>query len=247
LSGPNAGDHRDTIIENNYFANNWSSSANHGTTIKVSRGVKDLIIRYNVIKDCKGTACLDIIGPGATVGLDGAKIYGNVIINAKGGNGVWASGGNNYVIANTEIYNNTHVNSSSSFFRPGSPSASASIQAQASGNIVYNNLIYNSSASITLESQVTHDYNYYIDTLTTPSSETNSQIATGDPFVNKSGEDFHLTSDTDAGIVLGSEFATDPDGQARGADGIWTRGAFEKIGSQPLPPTGLRTTPTLSE
>ena len=46
-------------------------------------------------------------------------------------------------------------------------------------------------------------------------------------FVNP-GSDFRLLSPTDAGDdTIGETYLTDPDGNTRGADGVWDRGAFE--------------------
>jgi hypothetical protein len=57
--------------------------------------------------------------------------------------------------------------------------------------------------------------------------------------VNVSGGDFHLTAPL-AGIALASTFNLDLDGNIRGANGVWDRGAYE-VGGGPRPPTGLVT------
>jgi len=46
-------------------------------------------------------------------------------------------------------------------------------------------------------------------------------------FVDWAGGDFHLRAPTEAGRTLESPFDVDPDGQRRGADGVWDRGLDE--------------------
>jgi hypothetical protein len=84
-------------------------------------------------------------------------------------------------------------------------------------------------------------HNWYYDSGT--QSETNIQNGTGNPFVNRTGKDYHLSAATNAGYTLSSPYNTDPDGNPRGGDGVWDRGAFEFGGVAPSPPKGLRIIP----
>ena len=60
------------------------------------------------------------------------------------------------------------------------------------------------------------------------------------PFVSTSGQNYHLSSGTTAGLVLPAPYNIDYDGHIRGADGTWDRGAYE-FDARPNPPTGLST------
>jgi len=58
--------------------------------------------------------------------------------------------------------------------------------------------------------------------------EEDAQIIASDPFVDASACDLHLASPTAAGAVLDDPFSSlDLDGQTRGGDGAWDRGAYE--------------------
>jgi len=148
------------------------------------------------------------------------KIYGNVLVDTAGGNGVIASGGSDFVIADTLIYNNTCVNCGVILHQCGANPACAS----ASGNVVKNNILYNGTCNIdvNLGSAVDNDYNAYL-TCSAPETETNGQILTLDPFVNSAiGDtgDYHLTSSAastlNAGLTLASPYTQDLDGNTRG-------------------------------
>ncbi|MGH7454640.1 MAG: hypothetical protein ACRENG_25015 [bacterium] len=54
------------------------------------------------------------------------------------------------------------------------------------------------------------------------------QIGTGNPFVDLANENFRLLSATQRGKGnLGAPYNVDADGNIRGSDGVWDRGAFE--------------------
>jgi len=246
----------DVIAEYNYFDGNWSTSAVHGEMFTSTNGSKDITLRYNVVKDCRGTACLGCIGPGTEVSCDAWDIYGNIIINNQGGNGVWASGGGNFILRDFEVYNNTFVDSGSGFALL--PCQSVDKCSRATGNVMKNNLFYKSS-QLTAGS-VVRDFNACFSdgsgkTCDGVASETNGQIGAGNPMVSPADfTNFHLTAATDSGEVLASPFNTDIDGIGRGTDGVWDRGAYEFGGFLPPPPpppplnpTRLRTTLTVSE
>jgi hypothetical protein len=65
----------------------------------------------------------------------------------------------------------------------------------------------------------------------------NPQLALGtSPFYDSS---FRLKEPTAKGVELGGPYNTDGDGNVRGADEVWDRGAYEFTGD-PLPPRNLR-------
>ena len=72
-------------------------------------------------------------------------------------------------------------------------------------------------------------------------TEAHEHVVTGgtDPFINSAAGDFRLLAGTAAGIALPSPYNLDMNGNVRGADGTWDRGAFEFVsGSSPFPPSG---------
>jgi len=80
-----------------------------------------------------------------------------------------------------------------------------------------------------------HDYNWFSGTGN--NGETHG-IAGGSetPFVDRAIKDYHLKSGSstiDSGTNLGSQYEFDPDGNTRGADGVWDRGAYEFGGAPP--------------
>ncbi len=105
-----------------------------------------------------------------------------------------------------------------------------------------------------------HDYNTFLSissllVSTDPlSSHEFLSEATVTPFVASSGRNYHLVSDTSPahlndGLALASPFSVDPDGNTRGTNGAWDRGAYQfssgtatapQPPSQPSPPQNLR-------
>jgi hypothetical protein len=68
-------------------------------------------------------------------------------------------------------------------------------------------------------------------------SETHGQGKASNPFVSLTGENYHLTAHTNAGLSLGSPYNVDYDGNTRTT---WDRGAYEfATGISPNPPTNL--------
>jgi len=104
-----------------------------------------------------------------------------------------------------------------------------------------------------------HGYDAYFASPNTAANDndTYKQVSAANPFVNLSGNDFRLVSDTTAGVTLtntgtywnGSTtvpntFNVDMNGVTRGASGTWDRGALQVPSSaQPNPPTSLTGTP----
>lgn len=206
----------DITVEYLYVNGNWTSVAHHGVTLQMRDSVSS-VIRYNILVGARGTTTVGWYGAVAT----GHAMYGNVIDDAQGGNGVFASGDSaSLSCLNCIVYHNTIVNSTASFFRQGNPSSS--------GNVLKNNLLWNSGTGIQ-GNGITNDYNSYLSAIDTPPTETNGQIATLDPFVSSAGDNFRLANDTSvlAGTILGSPYHLDLTGRVRGADGVVDRGAYE--------------------
>jgi hypothetical protein len=72
-------------------------------------------------------------------------------------------------------------------------------------------------------------------------SEAHAQSKASNPFVNLTGQNYHLSAHTSGGQNLGSPYNIDYDGNTRTT---WDRGAYEfSSGTQPDPPTNLTGTP----
>ncbi len=219
-------------IEYCYIARNTSTAAQHAEGISDS-GSDNVVIRYNIWSEIQGTAVI--------VGLEHGgiaanwEIYGNVFSRCDVGGviRVLNDASNSASAENWKIYNNTIVNIAGlwSGFRVDA----------GSNNVAYNNLWYNSVR--TAHHRVTISHSWYYNTQR--DNDNNAvQIGTEDPFVDLAKENFHLKSATQNGKGnLGSPYSVDADGNIRGADGVWDRGAYEYgsiTGSlRPDPPRNL--------
>jgi hypothetical protein len=153
--------------------------------------------------------------------MNDSFIYGNIFVDNTGcGNGIISdsSAGN---MSGCLIYNNT-------FIRNTGGGAWFGHAYSGTGNVTYNNLVYNQNGSRSLQ---TSDYNAYFST-TTPPTEANGQISAADPFIASTGGDYHLAENTDAGIDLGAPYNVDMDGITRTT---WSRGAYEYSPEAPVP------------
>jgi len=212
------------VVEYNVLLNGFSSSANHGEWINPNeRPLDNATIAFNIFRGHSGSA-----GQTGTIVANNqdnnnAKIYGNVFDNLLVGNGVitGTSSGN---MNNALVYNNTFLNTSVATNNPIGGSG------QGTGNVAYNNLIYNMSASV--GGGFTTDYNAYFSTTNQP-SETHGQVASSNPFANLAAS-YQLASDTSPWTPLASPYNIDPDGITRSS----SRGGYQ-FGNAPAPPTGL--------
>jgi hypothetical protein len=250
------------VMEYVYCANGWSTGANHGQEIDIAAGTNTggNVVRYNLLTNAQGTAPLALIGPGnsgtaSCVGYN-VLIYGNLVEGSAGGTGIFTTGGSNQSFCNSGVFNNTVVNSGGGGFFNQCESNSSSDPAacsSASGNVVEDNLIWNSAGRINQDlgghgygGTITQDYNSCFSCTSNFSSETHGQIVTGNPYVNSSGGNYQLASDggTDCtsttvvcvGLSLSAPYNMDVNGNTRGADGTWERGAFEFNSGAPPPP-----------
>ena len=238
---------RNSTFEYNWFEKHHYSGSNSGKepyAIACNTGspygsavgkCDNVTIRYSVIRDCMEsgmTGALAVLGSGTSQvdGMNSWNIYGNLFANCSP-NTATIGGANYGSVRNTKIYNNTFVNVRN-FFRQCEADCTL-----AGNNVIENNLLYSSdSRYLGAGGTITRDYNAYFSAVDTPPTETNGQIASGNPFVNSAGGDYHLAAGTLAGLVLVSPFNIDIAGLIRGADGIWDRGAYEFVSSSPPPP-----------
>lgn len=248
------------VFDHDYCARNFYIAPDHsaGWTLEESSG-STYTISNSVFTDVESTAWI--------VDLYGANvvhqyIYGNVFSYSPGnmfhrngvGNAVFSCINSNTTCDDVHIYNNTVANVTGgqlnnqsgalAFLEPSDASASAwSIE---------NNLIYNSKSGgltggATPSGAVVVDYNTYIN-LTAGSGDGGSHSyrlsGVADPFVNDSGFNYALISDTvvahlNDGISLSSPFNVDMSGATRGSGGAWDRGALQFASGGLEPPTAV--------
>lgn len=199
---------------------NWIP-AEHSEVMDIY-GRGPFILRYNIFRNFRSTGNVQF-----SDGLQDLQAYGN-LFTGDGGAGytddlsrVFDSFGGESV-SGVKLYDNTFVDISpgGTLFQYGSFANS-----EVRNNIFYN--VKNRNGQLSVGTQgVTLSHNWYYDVGTAP-TESNRQIGTGDPFVNRAGKDFRLKAATDAGMNLGSPYNVDRDGKTRGADGVWDRGAYE--------------------
>jgi hypothetical protein len=146
-------------------------------------------------------------------------VYGNIFVDCTAGNGI-VSGTSVGHLAGVLVYNNSFIRcSSGGWFSGGSGSPS--------GNVAYNNLVFDMAAGIGSGIDF-NDYNVYFQAVDAPAEahgqEAHGQVSAADPFVNQAEGDFHLQGHTDPGLDLGTPYDVDPDGNTRST---WDRGAYE--------------------
>lgn len=236
-------------VEYSYFARNDTDTptGNQGAGW-FDFGSDDHTIRYNVFEDIAGTANIDMKKNDADDNT-GWEIYGNVflnsaLINGTGGNGVigTTSEAGAWDTSGMRIYNNTFININALatsngnnagifFFTDGDSTVS--------DNLVKNNIWYNCVSRVDTNPWFTgitaNDYNWFylcerpentnFDS-TLVADETNGQLGAANPFTDWENMDFSLTSNTEAGVDLGSPYDTDMFGNTRTT---WSRGALEFI------------------
>ncbi|MGZ3745094.1 MAG: hypothetical protein ACXVBQ_14625 [Pseudobdellovibrionaceae bacterium] len=210
------------VFEYNVSLNGFSSVNNHGEDINNTYGImNNQVTRYNWFEG--RTSGTGVIVANAADNIN-AQVYGNVFKNMAAGNGLitGTSAGN---LVSPQVYNNTFLNKSSD--------SGGWIGSNVTGTpLVYNNLIYNMDASMS----VSGDYNAYFSATNIP-TEIHGQIGSGNPFVNLSANDLRLSAPTLAGISLASPYNVDVLATLRGADGTFDRGAFEYASGSSVAPT----------
>lgn len=231
------------IIEYGYVGTFTSTGAAHAEVVSAWAGSfgTHLTFRYNIFTHIEGTGGLmfdNQSSPSAQL-----RVYGNVFYHAAGATweaangliGGWTGGGGEE-FHNARVYNNTFIDTETG------GSVLSGFPNTASGNEARNNLFYSVGDVGDVGGvwgTVTH--NHFI---STTAAGTNTSTGTGNPFVDMTGLDFHLTSATPAGTTLAAPYNVDMYGAVRGADGTWDRGAVEFGPGGLLPaPTNLRWSP----
>jgi hypothetical protein len=199
--------------EYNHIENNWGK-----TCLRGQNTATNVTIRYNMFKNtCRSDgateSCTAEIGFYTNFSeppnFDGAKIYGNVFWTW--GHVDQSNNGTINAMADAKVYNNTiaTVRSGTIGFRLHSTA----------GSVAQNNIIYNAGSALIECSGETCD--------------NNTTYTSNPPFVNMAGANVRLTQAV-SGISLDAAYNRDLDGNTRGEDGVWDRGAFE-FGGTPQP------------
>lgn len=219
------------------------------------------VIRYNVFSDIEGSAFIGTPS-GPTHWWTNLSVYGNIFMRPQTPTRGGCSGGP-LAMWDVKAYgdiifaNNTMIN-----LRTGGYSASP---ISANNSNVYprltfwyyasndfgdvqniNNLYVNcDNVSTTFQDgtsttdSYTQSHNAYFSTTVNAPQDTNGQTLGSDPLPSWESGDFELALATTAGTSLASPYNVDPNGDTRGGDGTWDRGAYEfgSGGPDTTPPT----------
>jgi hypothetical protein len=228
-------------VENCFFERNGGSTNYHHETLWVT-GTNGFTFRGNTIKDTVNGALTGWLMLG---GVSNAYIYNNVFTCsspsacATGGNGIIATwDANEYANTNVNIVNNTFANLPSNgnpaiYFKHSGGAVDANVN-------VLNNLFFTSTFSVVGATNLA--YSACGGGASCAGSAAQNGLSAG-VFRNWTAQDLRLASPTQPGTA--TAYVTDKSGIARGADGVWDRGAFEfnsGVGGTPQaisPPSGL--------
>jgi hypothetical protein len=219
------------IIEHTRFADSADSTPgnpNCHPNVIAEQDSTNVTFRYNEVTNWQVEGIMACPNGGCSSSWD---IYGNVWHDPMAGSypRVLESQGNSN--GPYHVYNNTFVNISYATMTTSNGGSFAS------GSQGRNNIFWNSPSG----GLPSNDY----DLCNSSCGEANGQTySTTDLFANYAGHDYHLARATNAGQTLAAPYNIDYEGNVRGADGVWDRGAYEFGGSvsKPNPPTNLGAT-----
>ena len=225
------------------FDHNYTDD-NYHKELVVARNVTNFTWKFNVSRNASGTC------PWCFESPNGVYFYGNVFYvtdsrhtNTNGLIGV--PDGWSVDSANVNVFNNTWVHpflgNSNEF---GDWPACGTCRAA-------NNLFYNVKGLSLGGGWTFRDYSWCGGSFgcSMMSGESNGQVGSGSPFVNLAAGDFRLVAATNAGHTGitaawangALDYNLDMNGNTRGADGVWDRGAFEFGGGVANPPPAVPT------
>lgn len=220
------------IIEHSRFADSADSTPgnpNCHPNVIAEQDSTGTTFRYNEVTNWQVEGIMACPNGGCSSSWD---IYGNLWHDPMSGSypRVLESQGNTN--GPYHLYNNTFVNISYAIADTANGGAFSSDSAGR------NNIYWNASVS----GLPGNDY----DLCNKSCGESNGQTYTAtDLFASYTSQNYQLAKATNAGTTLPSPYNIDLDGNTRGADGVWDRGAFEFGGTstKPNPPTNLTATP----
>jgi len=261
-------------IQYSYLAHNYSSSAFHSEGCSCSEGLTNFTIRYNYIVDMVGTAYI-ATPSGADYNNGNESngpwlIYGNVFMATSAGISSLHCGTGDGVLAawdttfSGDVYfaNNTIANFSGCQADNNGLGMGLSQTTPMQHLFVQNNLFWSTDVVTVINTGVTSwngatftgvnwSYNAWAqipDSSASSDTDSNKQILSTNPFVNAASYNWTLASNTASGISTHSQLPgndLDMNGVARGANGVWDRGALQIPSTQnsPSPPSGLTGVP----
>jgi hypothetical protein len=212
------------LIEHSVFSRPGANQGQHSEIFSCKQS-DDFVLRYNYFTDPISTGGVLITGLRW-------KIYGNVFtntaLNTRPCNNGMIGGWSGKISNNHQVYNNTFIDldQSQGDLFPINAGQSSTVQ----NNLTCNMEEYANNASTKSHNAFSNSPN---------PGESNQQIIAGScealfvtygsEFWQPATDDFRLEAETSPGVTLAAEFNTDMDGNVRGADGTWTRGAFEFV------------------
>gem|GEM_PF-603943 len=208
---------------------NAAGGDNHGAGVELY-DFDGLTIRYSSFSDSAATGWIGYYGSG---GLMNWFIYGNIFYSNLGWNYGWGNGiiyqtsGSSRNVGNVRIYDNTFYRL---YSEDGYNVPVIGLYSNDVGPFEFrNNLIflngYTGGYSFASSSPVV-SHNAGDKPL---GGDPNFQTLTVDPLIDGLNGNFHLNAPTQAGVSLSYPYDTDMDGNTRGADGTWDRGAYEYV------------------
>lgn len=208
-----------------YATLNNLTGPTHGDFMESDAAMTNWVVRWNWFDTIRVTYVFGTHESGSQTGL---AVYGNVFENVESSNGLVSALSGGGTITDLKFYNNTVVNGT------GIDNGIGTLRG--SNNLVYNNVWYG-NVNVGF-STATHDYNAADFSL----GESNGKTITSAIFTNYAGGDFTLSgtfpdgwAGTDTSATLSGN-TTDLNGNTRGADGTWDRGAYEYAAAAPTGP-----------
>lgn len=237
----------DWLIEYSLIARNSSDPAFHAEGL-ASTADSGFIIRHNIFEDIEGTGFIVCLNRGSGINIcSNWEIYGNVFMYSEGnpfnregvGDGAIAVI-NQQVAQNWKVYNNSFIN-----IGQGPVGISARVIVGGDGQTgnanvqIYNNFWWRTdpanhvlSGCVGCESR----WNRYDQTThLIEADQQDNPTANTTTFINYAAKNFRLTSPTAGGTSLSSPYNFDMNGNVRGLDGVWDRGAHEFVGGTNAP------------
>lgn len=216
-------DAEDVLFEKCYFAR--AGLFQEATSIGI-RESKNIVFRRNIFEDTKNNFF-------SIRAVENVYIYSNIFIS-KIDDGRWEvyagiENGEGFGY-NLYIYNNT-------FYNLKGLNCGIRLLTKSAHVYTHNNLWANCLTNrIGLDGEHSHNAfyaNFRIKGVDEPAKydenieEEDKQVISSNPFVDTTNYNFNLKFATEAGITLDPPFNIDFNGDVRGQDGIWDRGAFE--------------------
>jgi hypothetical protein len=205
-----------------------SNEDEHSEVASIWGGASGWTFRHNLFTYITGSGGLLFDG-------DDWLIHGNVFYRAAGD--TWAVGNGaigswttpTEVLNGCKVYNNTFINVTGN---GGGPLVPGGILIGGGvGNEARNNIFMGGAAPDF--TWFAHSHNHFVNVSGVSSESGTGSSSAVNPFVDYLNFDFRLTeagaASMTAGTTLAAPYNTDFDGNTRGADGKWDKGAFERV------------------